>query len=335
MESLSTDIVTPTHPLSTARFPSVPSGAGHYESFYVKVADPQRPRGVWIRYTAFKRVNRAPVGSLWAVVWPENGSPIATKKTDEPGTLGVNVGEYVHVGDSSLVPGRATGVMNDVSWNLDFSQQTPLFHYQPKEWLYRSPVPRTKSVALHPYAQFHGSVAAGGQEFDIDGWPGMVGHNWGAEHAEEWIWLHGARFREAPDAWFDGTMVRIRLGPFTLPWIANAALRLGGRTYRLNGKQNCLLEAQRTQCKFSMSGSGLTVQGTVAAPASQYVAWRYADPAGGEHITTNCSVAALTLDVIDEVGTQREQLYQPAGAAYELGRRGEPDNIRTQPFTDP
>jgi hypothetical protein len=29
---------------------------------------------------------------------------------------------------------------------------------------------------------------------------GMVGHNWGGEHAERWIWLHGLDFEKAPGA---------------------------------------------------------------------------------------------------------------------------------------
>ncbi len=56
----------------------------------------------------------------------------------------------------------------------------------------------------------------------------MVGHNWGAQHAERWIWLHGAGFAEDQDAWIDVALGRIKVGPLTTPWIANGALCLGG-----------------------------------------------------------------------------------------------------------
>ena len=45
-----------------ARFPGVPSGAGHYESFYVKAARPGGGRGVWIRHTVHKRAARGGLG---------------------------------------------------------------------------------------------------------------------------------------------------------------------------------------------------------------------------------------------------------------------------------
>ena len=39
-----------------------------------------------------------------------------------------------------------------------------------------------------------------GREIEVDRWPGMVGHNWGAEHAERWTWIQANEFREAPTA---------------------------------------------------------------------------------------------------------------------------------------
>lgn len=323
--------------LTTARFPSVSSDAGHYESFYLKMADPERARGVWIRHTVFKRPDEPPVGSLWCILWREGGRPVATKLTLAAGAVGADAGEYIHVGQSRMALGRADGGANEARWALTFSEETPRFTYQPREWLYRSPVPRTKSLALHPVATFRGHVAFGDQELEIDGWPGMVGHNWGAEHAEEWIWLHGAGFPDAPGAWFDGTIVRVRLGRVIVPWIANGCLHLDGRRHRLRGPaqlQSPVFEAGRTRCTFKMRSPELTVRGTVGAPADQFVAWRYSDPAGGEHVTTNCSVAAMTLD-ISRPGGDDLRLHVPAGAAYELGRRGEPAGIPIQPFTDP
>ena len=45
-----------------ARFPDVPSGKGHYESFYLKACHPSEPLGVWIRYTVHKNSAQAPQG---------------------------------------------------------------------------------------------------------------------------------------------------------------------------------------------------------------------------------------------------------------------------------
>ncbi len=56
----------------------------------------------------------------------------------------------------------------------------------------------------------------------------MVGHNWGAEHAERWIWMQGAGFEgRDPGDYFDMAVGRIKVGP-DHPWIGNAML-LDGR----------------------------------------------------------------------------------------------------------
>ena len=43
----------------------------------------------------------------------------------------------------------------------------------------------------------------------------MIGHNWGAEHAERWIWLHGV-FEQG--AWLDKALGRVKVGPVLTPW---------------------------------------------------------------------------------------------------------------------
>ena len=47
-----------------------------------------------------------------------------------------------------------------------------------------------------PAARFDGTIELPGRTLRLDGWRGMVGHNWGGEHAARWIWLHGIDFRE-------------------------------------------------------------------------------------------------------------------------------------------
>src|ERR671925_454516 len=43
-----------------------------------------------------------------------------------------------------------------------------------------------------PAARVSGRVAIDDAEVAVDVWDGVLNHNWGAEHAERWIWLHGA-----------------------------------------------------------------------------------------------------------------------------------------------
>jgi hypothetical protein len=323
--------------LSCARFPSVSTEAAHYESFYLKVADPRTPRGAWIRYTVFKRAGELPCGSLWCTLWTGDEGALARKATLQPHELSAAPGELIKIGASRLTLMRAVGSVDEASWELEFAGAGMMFPYLPREWMYRARVPRTKAVSLEPHATFHGRVTVGGQTLQIDGWPGMVGHNWGSEHAEGWVWLHGADFVEAPESWFDATIGRIKLGAVTVPWIANGGLWLDGRMYRVGGPiavRSTSVNAQPTHCRFTLPGRGIAIDGQVAAPDDSTVAWRYSDPAGGEHYVSNCSVASLALTVR---GHDREarRLHLRAGAAYEHGAREPPPAVPIQPFPDP
>jgi hypothetical protein len=326
-----------TDDLSSARFPSLSAGAGHYESFYLKVADPLSPRGAWIRYTILKRPDRPPSGSLWCTLWAGVGPPQAQKATFPPHELTAGPGELIGIGASRLTPTRAVGSIDGASWELEFGGAGAAFPYLPRDWMYRARVPRTKAVSLEPHATFHGRVTVGGQTIEADGWPGMVGHNWGTEHAERWVWLHGADFEGAPGSWFDATIGRIRLGPVTVPWIANGGLWLDGRLYRVGGPaavRSTSVDAHPTHCRFTLPGQAVTIHGEVSARDDLAVAWRYSDPAGGEHYVSNCSVASMALTVRTRDHVERH-LRLAAGAAYEHGAREPPPSLSIQPFPDP
>ena len=142
----------------------------------------------------------------------------------------------------------------------------------------------------------------GDRELELDGWPGMVGHNWGAQHAERWIWMHGAGFEgHGRDTWFDAGIGRIKLGPVTTPWIGNAMLSLDGEHHRLGGiRSGCAPRRSATtpeSCEFRLAGKDIEVRGTVSAPRKDFVGWVYADPDGPEHNTVNCSISDMRLDV--------------------------------------
>lgn len=326
-----------TGDLSSARFPSLPSQAGHYESFYLKVADPLAPRGAWIRYTVLKRPGRPPHGSLWCTLWDGTGTPQAQKATLDAHELSARPDELIGIGASRLTPTHAVGSIDGASWDLAFRGAGAVFPYLPRPWMYRARVPRTKAVSLAPLATFQGRVTVGAKTLEIDGWPGMVGHNWGSEHAERWVWMHGARFAREPASWFDVTIGRIRLGGLILPWIANGGLWLDGRTYRVGGPttiRSTSIDARPGHCRFTIPGRGVTVHGEVSAAEDSTVAWRYSDPAGGEHYVSNCSVASFALTVR---ARDREplHLHLPAGAAYEHGTREPPPGIPVQPFAEP
>jgi hypothetical protein len=126
----------------------------------------------------------------------------------------------------------------------------------------------------------------------------MVGHNWGSEHAERWIWLHGIGFEEDPSAWLDVAVGRMLVAGRMTPWMASGALSLDGRRVRLGGllTRGLRVTETATRCTIVLpGGDGLSVEVNVEEPPDTAAGWRYADPDGGEHDVVNCSIASLTL----------------------------------------
>ncbi len=223
--------------------------------------------------------------------------------------------------------GRRGRIGDEVAWELALEgAEVPLFHL-PRAWMYRARLPRTKLLSPAPAARFSGRLSVDGREIAVDGWRGMAGHNWGAQHAERWIWLHGL----TPDGdWLDAAIGRVKIGPATTPWIGNGALSIAGDRYALRRAK--VTEAPG-HCTFVLSGSGVQVRGSVSAPPERFVGWVYADPDGSEHHAVNCSIADMRLSV-SRGGGAASELVVPGGAAYELGMREHDHGIAIQPFSD-
>jgi hypothetical protein len=324
-----------------ARFPGVAAKAGHYESFYIKACRPGGGRGLWIRHTVHKRPGAEPKGSIWFVFFDrEADGPRATKLTVPAAGLSAPQGSWIKVSEAEIGPGRAEGVVEtddlSASWQLGFSGDSEPCKYLPADWLYSAPVPRTKFVAPYPEARFAGHLELDGERIELDGWPGMIGHNWGTEHAERWVWLEGTGFGGAEGAYFDAGAARIKLGSWTSPWIPSGALKLDGKVHRLGGfgkVRSARIEESPTACEFTLPGAGIVVRGRVSAPRKDFVGWVYADPKGPTHNTVNCSVADLELTV-EEPERPARRLTLAAGGAYELGMRETDHGIPIQPHPD-
>jgi hypothetical protein len=294
--------------------------SGRYESHYLRAVDPARPRGAWIRSTTHQRPGEAATGALWCTVWDaEAGPPYAVKESLPAPRAG-------WLAASASAQGRTA------AWELEVVGDEPPLRHLPGAWMYRAPLPRTKLESPRPDAVFGGWIEAGGRRTEVAGWRGMVGHNWGSEHAERWAWLHAVGFEDAPEAWLDVALARVRAGRVTTPWVANGALALDGERHRLGGLRRARVDA-RPGAMEAILGGGVRV--AASAPLGQTVAFRYADPGGGEHWALNCSIAEVRLRV-ERQGRPALELATAHGGAYELGMREVPPvGVVVQPFGDP
>ena len=321
-------------------FPSAAVDAGMYESFYLRAVSPDEPVAAWIRYTVHKRAGRPARGSLWCTVFDAaTGPPFMHKLTTS--ALAAPDGAWIEIGrDSRMGAGEARGVCGPASWSLRFrSEQPELRHLRPS-LLYRTPLPRTKLTSPAPAARFEGTIVISDpvrpRTLRLDGWQGMVGHNWGSQHAERWIWLHGVDFDRDSSAWIDVAVGRVLVAGRLTPWLASGAISEHGRCTRLGGlgARGLKVAESPTRCTLSLPGAdGLIVEARVDTPPATIAGWRYADPDGGEHDVAHCSVAALTLTVRPRAGAGR-MLHTAHGAAYELGMRERDHGVRIAPFAD-
>jgi len=321
-----------------AIFPKAPLRAGMYESFYLRACSPDEPLGVWIRLTVRKAPGERARGSVWCTVFDARvGRPFMHKLTTAE--LSVPVGGWIAIGPSARMgPGQTEGSCGDARWSLRFASDEPELRHLSPGWLYRMPLPRTKLTSPAPAASFDGVLELAGRgSIELRGWPGMVGHNWGSEHAERWIWLHGIGFQEAPGAWLDVALGRLRVAGRMTPWVANGALCLDGRRHRLGG---LAAHAPRVAesvggCSARLAGKrGLTAEVHVEVPGHSAAGWRYADPGGGEHDVINCSIAALQLEVALPGASAPRTLRTAHGGAYELGMRERDHGVPIAPFAD-
>ena len=323
---------------ASAVFPTVPRKAGMYESFYLRAVAPDEPVGAWLRYTVHKRPGEKPKGSLWCTVFDaRRGRPFMHKLTTE--ALSAPADGWIAIGGSKLGKGYAEGECGEAKWSLRWRSNEPELRHLPAEWMYRAKLPKTKLTSPAPDARFEGALELpGGVTLRVNGWRGMVGHNWGAEHAERWIWLHGVGFAEMENAWLDVALGRIKVAGRMTPWVANGALSLAGGHWMVGGlgRRGLRVDESADGCELHMPGAkGLRIDAHVKVPQDSAAGWRYADPDGGEHQVVNCSVAAIELDVRLPGESESRRLTTVHGGAYELGMRaGEPHETPIAPFAD-
>jgi hypothetical protein len=327
---------------AAARYPAVATARGCYESFYLKAGDAAAGEAVWLRYTVHKRPGEAPVGSLWVTLFERDAeAPRAAKATAPPDALRPGDGDdsWLHVGEAAIgVEGARGEVPGLASWELRFDGGEPPFAYLPRAWMYRAPLPRTKALSLRPALRVSGTVTVRGRTLTLDRWPGMVGHNWGAEHAERWIWLHGAGFDGRGDeSWLDLIVGRVRVGRWTTPWVANGCLALDGRRHRLGGigrVRDTRVEERPERAELWIPGDGLALRIDVAATPKAVVGWLYSDPSGEQHHTAHCAIADLRAR-LSRRGLPPLELTVSGGGTYELGMREHDHGIPLEPFPDP
>jgi hypothetical protein len=150
-----------------------------------------------------------------------------------------------------------------------------------------------------PSAHFTGEVRAGDRTLDITGWRGMVGHNWGADHADRWLWLHANGLGDRdPAGWIDLVVVRVKVGPLLTPWLPAGGVMLDGELHRVGAPHARGLRVEVGEERLELAiprapGGGLRLE--AVSPRRTTVHWDYDSPGGGGRDVRNCTIASASL----------------------------------------
>ena len=182
-------------------------------------------------------------------------------------------------------------------WELALTGAGPPMRHLKPSALYRLPLPKTKLEAPVPDGSASGHVVLDGALVDVVGWRATVGHNWGAEHAERWVWLHAAGFEDEPDTWLELAIARVRVGGALTPWVANGAVAHGGQRFRLGGLGHVAgvrVIARPGRLEAIVPGDRVNIRVAVHADLDQTVGFTYAGIKAGATIARSCTPGSPT-----------------------------------------
>jgi hypothetical protein len=274
---------------------------GHVESWFMKANAPDGGRAFWTRLTILSSPNLAPVAEAWAIAFDRHRGHVAIKSTVAFETARFSKDRFAGEVDGCMLDlDRAKGMLSSgrgsLTWNVSLGapRAAPIMHL-PSRHLYRRGLPPfSKLVTPLSDVRARGSIKVerGGaddvDEWDVEGWPAMVGHNWGRGNAELYAWVHCNTFAaDSPkggleDLVFEAISARVRVGPVLSPMATAAFVRYRGRSWdlshlRMLGQNRATISLRRWEMTGG-DGRDLQLVCDVAAETDDIVGLHYPNP---------------------------------------------------------
>jgi hypothetical protein len=308
-------------------------GTDHVESWFVRANDPHAPRAFWLKATVLTRADGSSVSQAWFSVF--DGDRTAAFRHDVP------LGDAVFDGDPARLQavvgplrlrldedaGSSSGQLESpagrVGWDLGFERcPGPLGEPMcllPTRRLVEAPFPRNKLLTPFPAAGFSGTVSWDGRSWDLGGWTGMQGHNWGSAHNPEYAWGQCV-FTDAsggPVAVAEGASGRIAVGSGVSPLLSMLVVRLPEEEHRFDRVVD--LWRQRPRLDFprwtlEMRGRAGAARLEVQARTTSMVCLAYQNPARPVSYCVNSKTASVRLALRPRRGPALELRSRHGGA---------------------
>lgn len=307
--------------------PAVRPGRGPLvESYFLKANAPEHREAIWIKHTFFVPPDGTGAkASAWAIHFDaESDTRRAFKETWPIGaTTWSRDGLDLRFGDCTLERGRARGRLRDdagsIAWDLGFEDEGPPLVLLPS-LLLRGPVPKVKFLSPMPDATFGGRLAIDGRERDAEGWKGMLGHNWGPRHGEQYAWTHCNLFDEAPESVFEAGCASLQIAGLRTPLLTTATLRHQGRLYELTHSLSLRRrrsDLSNTRWFFSLAEPPVRIEGVVQCTRDEMVGLYYDNPDGTVTYCLNSKIAHVRLFLYEEGCS--DVVLSSGSAALEIG----------------
>ncbi|MEY4515574.1 MAG: hypothetical protein RLZZ450_7696 [Pseudomonadota bacterium] len=319
---------------------------GHVESHFLKANSPDGVRALWVKHTLLvpSRAGDTPVAELWAIAFDQRGRRKLAQKTTYPLRAArlAEVPFSFGLPDAELSHGAARGTVGQgaesLSWDLHFaSDQAPFLPFRYPR-MYSGAFPRSKSLTPFPDTRVYGSFSAWGERWELDGWRGAQGHNWGKSHAHAYGWVHCNALSPAPgaqpleDTWLEALSGRVRLGPVVTPFLSVAGIKHQGRLFRFDAARAIVSRKVAVQARpraherridtgsfgFELRQDGATLVASFHAEHDQFAGLSYRDPDGQVLACLNSKLARGQLTLSYE---GRSTTLYTDQAALELGIR--------------
>lgn len=298
---------------------------GHVESWFLKANDPAGRRALWIKWTIWAG-DEAPavaVAETWAVAFGTSRGHVATKATVpfEKARFARDVID-ADVDGCRLTSRAARGTVESggrsIAYDLTVeSSEAPVLLYP--RWMYRGPVPAQKLVSPVPSGRVSGHVVVDGERWELEGWPGMIGHNWG-RHTERYAWAHCNAWDDGDDVVFEAAAGRVRVAGLLLPLRTGFVIRHHGTNYALTDVRATATNASTLSLRrwqFRGAGSRVSLEGELWADTDDFVGLFYANPDGTPIHCLNSKIAHAELTLRIEGRAPRR--LRSSRAAFEIG----------------
>ncbi len=303
--------------------PSARAKRGHVESYFLKINDPKGERALWVKATILARKFGAPVAESWAIAFERGKPPVAKKSTIPYATARFSRDAIdIEMPTLALSSSRVRGAHEGLSFDLALEDPSTPIYQVPLRRLYDDRFSTLKLVSHMPNLTARGEVRVGDRAWKIDGWRGLLAHNWGQHHTWAYAWAHCNVWEQGTDLVFEGMTGRSRIGPVLLPSTL-FFVRYGGETHALNHVGQVFFRNQGSMTfrrwKFSGRGPTLSVTGELSAETEDMVGLHYENPDGAMTYCLNSKLASARLSI-----TPRDKapfVVTSRAAALEIGTR--------------